>query len=301
MAADEREKPKRCFVLSPIGAEDSAERKEADKVLKHLIRHSLEPEFHVERADDSTNPGSITPTIVAGVLEADLVVANLSGANPNVLYELAMAHGYDIPTVHIQRAGEKPPFDVKDMRIVTYTMDPDDLEIARSRLRASADYAIKNPEKVETPLTSATRFRAIHGSTDPVAESNVRVMEAIAEVHQDVKRALSRRISGVSSNVRLQQALAHARLTKMIIERVVDAGRAELSDFESAISPDSSEKYDDWARRQLAKVTGVDSKSVLNDILFDVDVRREIEDDGGAEDDVDPETRAEFERQMSKD
>jgi hypothetical protein len=270
---------KKCFVLSPIGAEESAERKAADVVLKHLIMKALGSDFDVERADESTNPGSITPTILAGILEADLIVADLSGLNPNVFYELAMAHGYAKPTVHIQKAGEPPPFDVKDMRIVPYnTADPENLEAAQKRLLDYATFAVHNPEKVETPLTSAARFTAVQESTDPVAESNVRVTEAIAALHVDVKRALGRRL-GTPSSI-YKREIENNRLLKSIVERIVSAGRAEESDFDSVISPLSSPTHDRWFRRQLSKVMGTTDAATLNEVLFDDEVETEPDDDG---------------------
>jgi hypothetical protein len=126
------EKKPTCFVISVIGGDDSPERSHADKVLRHLIGKALGDTYEIKRGDAETNPGAITPTIIASILEADLVVADLSGSNPNVFYELAIAHGYARPTVHLQRSDEKVPFDVKDMRIVKYNLaDPDDVESAR--------------------------------------------------------------------------------------------------------------------------------------------------------------------------
>lgn len=92
---------KKCFVISPIGADGSSERAKADTVLTYLIKKALAPDFDVLRADDDTNPGAITPRIIRSILEADLVVADISGLNANVFYELAIAHGYQIGRAHV--------------------------------------------------------------------------------------------------------------------------------------------------------------------------------------------------------
>ncbi len=104
--ADEK---KKCFVISPIGSDGSPARKAADQVLKHLVRKALGNEFQVLRADEDDDPGSITPRMIASILEADLIVADLSGNNPNVFYEVAVAHGFRKPTVHIQTASDRLP------------------------------------------------------------------------------------------------------------------------------------------------------------------------------------------------
>lgn len=248
----------KCFVLSPIGEDDSPERTAADKVLRHLIKKGLGDGYLVERADDNTNPGAITPQIVASILAADLIVADLSGFNANVFYELAIAHGFGKPTVHIQRKGERPPFDVKDMRIVRYDMDPDELEKAQKLLKEYAKFAVETPGAVETPLTSAQRFAAVTGSTDPVAESNVRVMAAIESLHKDVRRALPRRRS--SSEVRVQE---DNRVLRSVVARVVDDARADESDFAETITQKTSTAHDDWVAELFKEAFGEGDDSIL--------------------------------------
>jgi hypothetical protein len=257
----EKAEKKRCFVISPIGAVGSSERKAADQALKHLIRKALADAYVIERADESVNPGSITPTMIASILEADLVVADLTGFNPNVFYELAMAHGYSKPTVHIQHTGERPPFDVKDMRIITYDMDPDTLEGAQKALREFAKYVVENPGKAETPITVAQKFTAIQGSTDPVAESNVLVLDAINKLSKEVRSVLRLRhrpASALTSNhLTVESDLASAQA---IVERVVADDRAEAADFDTAITPTTTSQYDEWAKGQLIEVLGTDDE-----------------------------------------
>jgi hypothetical protein len=182
---------KTCFVISPIGEPGSDARRQADQALKHLIKKALDSDFTVSRGDADDNPGAITPRIISSIQSADLIVADMSGLNANVFYELAIAHGFNVPTVHIQRSADKVPFDVKDMRVVRYDLnDPDELEASQDILKKYAAYAIANPNKLETPLTSAGRFHAVDASTDPVAESNRQVLEAIEELAGSVRRAL---------------------------------------------------------------------------------------------------------------
>jgi hypothetical protein len=49
---------------------------------------------------------------------ADLVVADLTGANPNVYYELALRHSTAKPFVHLAREGTEIPFDIRVMDVV---------------------------------------------------------------------------------------------------------------------------------------------------------------------------------------
>jgi hypothetical protein len=179
---------KKCFVISQIGEEGSDVREHADTVLNYLIKQALGQEFEVVRADDDANPGAITPRIVQSILGADLVVADITGLNPNVFYELAIAHGYRKPTVHIQDIGGRPPFDIKDIRTIPYdTSRPAKLEAAREALSRSARVAIERPEEIETPLKTAQQFEAAQASGDPVAQSNVQVLEGLDALRQEVR------------------------------------------------------------------------------------------------------------------
>jgi hypothetical protein len=78
-------KPKEVFVISPIGADASEARVRSDKVLEFIIRAALpKPEFVVRRGDEESSPDKITSLVVKRIREADLVVADITGHNPNV-------------------------------------------------------------------------------------------------------------------------------------------------------------------------------------------------------------------------
>ncbi|MGR6964566.1 hypothetical protein ACU610_08920 [Geodermatophilus sp. URMC 61] len=97
------------------------------------MRAALEPEYAVYRADDDSNPGAITPQMISNILSAELIVADISGGNANVFYELAIAHGYDKSTVHLQSEAHHVPFDIRDMRVITY--DIQDLDSVEGQRR----------------------------------------------------------------------------------------------------------------------------------------------------------------------
>ncbi|SDH92124.1 hypothetical protein [Agrococcus jejuensis] len=256
-----------CFVISPIGEDGSEQRSDADKVIKHLIRKAIGSEYDVRRSDGDSNPGAITPTIVASIMEADLVVADLSGFNPNVYYELAIAHGYAKPTVHIQKNGERAAFDVKDMRIVRYNLaDPDDLEAAQKRLKDSAHFATTSPEKVENPLTSASRFAQVTESTDPVAESNVRVIEAIDALAVEVRRSISRSNPSRPSSASSITRSADNRSLRTIADRAARRGALSPADMSSVITDSTSTEFDRWAREVLARVVELDPEADADEL-----------------------------------
>src|SRR5262245_4824286 len=95
-----------CFVISPIGQEGTAIRGHADDVLEFIIQPALKKfkeKFNIEidtvRADHIEQTGGITKQMFDEILKADLCVAILTGHNPNVFYELAVAQAAARPVI----------------------------------------------------------------------------------------------------------------------------------------------------------------------------------------------------------
>jgi hypothetical protein len=152
---------KACFYITPIGDDDSDERKHADLLLGQIVEPAIEElglDLVVVRADKMTRPGMISQQILQHVLGARLVVADLSFHNPNVFYELAIRHATKRPTVLISRSADPIPFDIADLRVVKldmtnlYTFVPQ-MEAWRAELTQHARQALEEPDAAVTPIT----------------------------------------------------------------------------------------------------------------------------------------------------
>ncbi|MCA9469290.1 MAG: hypothetical protein KC643_28135 [Nitrospira sp.] len=117
---------KRCFVISPIGKEGSDERQHANDVLDLIIKPAvLQCEIQAFRADQLHEPGKITHQMFREILQADFCIALLTGLNPNVFYELAIAQAANKPVIVLmEKNGEELPFDIKDLRCMYYDLEP---------------------------------------------------------------------------------------------------------------------------------------------------------------------------------
>ncbi len=80
--------------------------------------------YKCERGDHKSAPGKITDQIYEDILEADLIIVVLTGSNPNVYYELAIAQSAAKPVILLMEKGFDAPFDIKDQRIIYYDFDP---------------------------------------------------------------------------------------------------------------------------------------------------------------------------------
>lgn len=112
-----------CFVISPIGQPDSPERKAADGVFRFIIEPAMrEFDIHTQRSDHMAEPGNISEQMFREIFQADINVAVVSGYNPNVFYELAVAQAAGRPVIILAEEGSRLPFDIKDLRTIYYNL-----------------------------------------------------------------------------------------------------------------------------------------------------------------------------------
>ncbi|MCW7471773.1 hypothetical protein [Leptospira kanakyensis] len=143
-----------CFIVCPIGEEDSTERKHSDMVLKHLIEPVLQ-EFDLKaiRSDKIEKTGLITQQILIHLAKSKLCIVDLSFNNPNVFYELGVRHTCLLPSIQIIRKGDKIPFDVSQGRTIKIdTSDPytmiDRIESAKKELKEYINSILSNTKDV---------------------------------------------------------------------------------------------------------------------------------------------------------
>lgn len=136
---------KTCFIITPIGNSNSAIYRHINGVIRSVIRPCLEKAgfTKIKAAHEINELGSINTQVITSILDADLVVANLTGTNPNVMYELCLRHAIAKPVIHICEEGTDLPFDIKDSRTIFYRNDMlgvDELKEALETMLREIDY-----------------------------------------------------------------------------------------------------------------------------------------------------------------
>jgi hypothetical protein len=101
------------------------------------------------RADtDIFVTGKIIDQIWTGLKRAKVLVAELTGRNPNVLYGLGLAHALHKPVVLISSNEADVPFDVRHLRVIYYELtDPFWGEKLIAKVAENVVSAIKNPNE----------------------------------------------------------------------------------------------------------------------------------------------------------
>ncbi len=131
----------RCFVIGPIGDEFAplgsagrAKYEHAIEVYEKVIlaacsQVGLEP----VRADQIAITGEITEQVFRHLYEDEVVIADVSDGNPNVMYELGLRHTRDLLTVQIGEYGQLP-FDIHAIRTIEFSRSDRGLIDARNKL-----------------------------------------------------------------------------------------------------------------------------------------------------------------------
>ena len=103
--------------------------------------------FAAQRVDEIYGPTKIMDDIFSTIAQSQAVVSDLTGRNPNVLYETGLAHALDRDVVTIVQNDQDVPFDLKHLRFVRYLQNTEGLGKLRAELRLSLQEVLR-PHRV---------------------------------------------------------------------------------------------------------------------------------------------------------
>lgn len=168
---------KKCFIICPIGEENSNIRKNSDKLFEFLLTPICkELEFECTRSDKENNTNSITSDILNHLKNDDLVIADLSEYNPNVFYEVGFRKALGLPIIHIKNKSTTLPFDVYDVRTIDFSFDISDIESAKKRIISTIQSLNFKPMQNNQNTTNIN-----------IANLNMQHLELLYDIQDDVK------------------------------------------------------------------------------------------------------------------
>lgn len=135
-----------CFTIMPFGGW-------FDKYYFKVYVPAIEKAgFEAKRADDIYRPGNIVNDIWRFTNEAKIILADLTNKNPNVLYELGLAHAITKPAILVTASIDDVPFDLRSLRVIEYDKNfPDWGEILQSKIAKALKETIESPEDAIPP------------------------------------------------------------------------------------------------------------------------------------------------------
>jgi hypothetical protein len=130
-----------CFVMMPFAEPIGSYYKSIYETA--ITKAGLRP----IRADDEIfATGKIIDQVWDGITAAKVLVAELTGRNPNVFYELGLAHALNKPVVLVSSNQSDVPFDLKHIRVIYYDMrDPFWGDKLIAKVAENIVSALKNP------------------------------------------------------------------------------------------------------------------------------------------------------------
>lgn len=151
-------KKKKCFVITPIGEEGTEIRRQIEGIIDNCIKPALD-DFEVTVSHRTPETGSITDNILGHIYNDELVIANLTNLNPNVMYELAFRHAIKKPVIVIKNKldGFELPFDVKDDRAIFYCNDIKGTSELKEQIQKFAHNIDYDKEDNDNPIARAVK------------------------------------------------------------------------------------------------------------------------------------------------
>jgi len=172
------EKKDHCFVIMPFGGY-------FDQYYSDIYKPAIEANGLVAiRADSLFRPSTIISDIWEFTNSSKIMLADLTETNPNVMYELGLAHAIAKPTILISETIDSVPFDLRSLRVLTFNKNETGWD---AKLKKNISQSIA--ETLSSPI-------------DAVLPTFLKLKPNIPEVNEfstdllEIKQMLNKAISG---------------------------------------------------------------------------------------------------------
>ena len=182
-----------CFVIMPFGHP-------FDRYYKNVFVPAIEEvDLRPVRGDSIFLPSAIMQDIWRLLTEAKVLIADLTGRNPNVFYELGLAHALQKPVILVANSMDDVPFDLRGLRVLTYDKENENWG---AELRQTVVAALKETLSEPTraiPSTFVHLHLADRPGTDPIQTSlrqlteEVRAMRRSADPYTAERKPVTNR------------------------------------------------------------------------------------------------------------
>jgi hypothetical protein len=216
-----------CFTIMPFG-------EWFDYYYENIFCPAIEDAGLVpRRADDLYRPSAIVHDIWALTQSAKMVLADLSGKNPNVFYELGLAHAIAKPAILVTDTIDDVPFDLRALRVLVYNKnEPEWGKLLREKISSSIREILASPLESVLPT-----FLKVRGDSSRVSVTAAE--KEFISIRQDIdllKRELQGReepfrrrpsIDPPEAQTRIRSYVAHGMPDDEILRRMVRYGVPE--------------------------------------------------------------------------
>lgn len=248
---------RKCFIITPIGSDNSDTFRRANGVIESAIKPVLKSFDYddIKPAYEINVSGMINTQIINRIIEDDLVIANLTGNNPNVMYELCLRHVVAKPIIHICERGTNLPFDIKDSRTIFYENDMLGVKELRTEISKYMREINYNEDYMDNPIYSAYKYGKLLKETQ--GTENNEILTLLMDIKDEVSKTVRNKEFELSFQDYEQEEYAFEHLSNDINEinkRTVVALRKILKE---------NQNYHKIRIHELAKELGTKSQTII--------------------------------------
>ena len=217
-----------CFVIMPISNVDGYPHGHFDHVYRNIICPSCEASgFKPFRADEDKASNLIQLEILRKLLDAPLVICDLSTRNPNVLFELGIRQAFDKPVVLIQEEGTPSIFDIGTIRFLTYKreMQYQDVLETQKQLKeailATSDANAKGKNSIVSLLGLDVATVPVQSEEDKKVIQNEYLLAEMRGIKEEIKMLLGI-VSSQMSNNKIDENMQEEKMAStLVIESII--------------------------------------------------------------------------------
>lgn len=232
-------KKRKCFVIMPIGEEGSLIQEKSFGLLNSVIKPVLEHEnIDCIAPHEISKVGAITKQVIKDIIDSDIVIANLTGLNPNVMYELGIRHSAAKPVITLAEIETKLPFDIAGQRNIFYKDSLFGLKNAIDLLTKFLGDIGSKVEDRDNPVYTATQ-EIIYDEKS----NTVDVIEALGQLSSKVDNLATEKTSFV---IPASSSITGALTTGMHNSIINLSKPLKFDGNEYVYDNDTSFEYDHW-------------------------------------------------------
>lgn len=182
----------KCGIVMPISEIDGCPAEHWEDVLEILKEVIADAQFEANLVSDSDEIGVIQKRIVQNIYNNPIVVCDVSGKNPNVMFELGLRLAFDKPTIIIK--DDKTPFSF-DTSIIEHITYPRDLRFNKmvqfkndlsKKIKATYEKSKSDPN-YSTFLKSFGEFKVAKLHQQEVGTDEF-ILESITDLKTELRR-----------------------------------------------------------------------------------------------------------------
>lgn len=153
----------KCFVIMPFGNHeiDAANATRLESIYTRWIKPAVESisvpgrqeeKISCHRGDKTFRPGEIISHVIENLISAEIMIADLSGKNPNVFYELGVRHAVRSNCILIADNLNDVPFDLRALRTIIYQYEPDGMLMLQDALKGAIAEILQDLNTIDNPV-----------------------------------------------------------------------------------------------------------------------------------------------------